>query len=144
MVLFFPLVLLCIFYGSCLFSLIFKRAGSGQVRYLLMVRVARAGSRLSPLLQGCGHLLSSVVGQVLMFSQGASSFMPTACFLGLWTDRKCDKLRCPTCAATPRWGMVPHRIRCSSGHVLFLPYILPPLHTLAHTHTHTHTLILTS
>ena len=110
--------------------------------------VGCTGSRLGLLLQGCGRLLSSI-GARNMLSQGASSLVPTACFLGLCTNGKWDELLCQTtCMATTNSMNFTHghsslgngtsQIDCSSGHALLLFYILQCC-TLLHTHTHTHT-----
>ena len=112
--------------------------------------VGCTGSRLGLLLQGCGRLLSSIEARG-MLSQGASSLVPTACFLGLCTNGKWDKLLCQTtCMATTNSMNFMHghsslgngtsQIDCSSGHVLLF-YVLQCC-TLLHTHTHTHTLLL--
>ena len=109
--------------------------------------VGCTGSRLGLLLQGCGRLLSSIEARG-MLSQGASSLVPTACFLGLCTNGKWDKLLCQTtCMATTNSMNFMHghsslgngtsQIDCSSGHVLLF-YVLQCC-TLLHTHTHTHT-----
>jgi len=113
--------------------------------------VGCTGSRLGLLLQGCGRLLSSI-GARNMLSQGASSLVPTACFLGLCTNGKWDELLCQTtCMATTNSMNFTHghsslgngtsQIDCSSGHALLLFYILQCC-TLLHTHTHTHILLL--
>ena len=110
--------------------------------------VGCTGSHLGLLLQGCGRLLSSI-GARNMLSQGASSLVPTACFLGLCTNGKWDELLCQTtCMATTNSMNFTHghsslgngtsQIDCSSGHALLLFYILQCC-TLLHTHTHTHT-----
>ena len=102
-----------------------------------------------------------------MLSQGASSLVPTACFLGLCTNGKCDELLCQTtCTATTNYmnfifmhghsslgnGTSQNRLllwacillfyvlqRCTLLHThILLLYILQGC-ALLHTNVHTHT-----
>ena len=110
------------------------------------------GSCLGLLLQGCSGLLSSTEARG-MLSQGASSLVPTACFLGLCTNGKCDELLCQTtCTATTNYmnfifmhghsslgnGTSQNRLLLWACILLF--YVLQRC-TLLHTHIHTHVLL---